>query len=213
VVAKNVYFGYAQPADSGMRQPQSWSFAPVPGRPKYDVAQAKQFLQAAGQPDGFSTDVITYQSPTITQQTEIYQEQWSKVGIKAQITTQDVTTGTDSFFKKGQFPVYSTSWGGTSFEPNAPTILIYTADAYYNPMAHSVSPELDMLAAKGRATYDLEERKKIYQRIDEIVLVEQCFFIPMLYSESRGFYRKNVGNADEYTWFGFNRLQNIFLKS
>jgi ABC-type transport system substrate-binding protein len=213
VVAKNVYFGYAEPADGGMRQKGSWSYGPVPGRATYDVAKAKEFLKAAGVPDGFSTDVITYTSPSINQQTEIYQEQWSKVGIKTTITTQDVTTGTDSFFVKGLFPAYSTSWGGTSYEPNGFVTLIYAKDGYYNPMKRAVSPELDELGVKARSTYDLEERKKLYQRIEEIVLVDQCFFMPMLYSQNRGWYRKNVGNADIFPWFGVNRLQSYFLKS
>jgi len=213
VVAKNVYFGYAEVDPSGMRQPESWSYAPVPGRPVYDVSKAKEFLKAGGQPDGFNVNVITYTSPQINQQTEVYQEQWSKVGIKAQITTQDVTTGTDSFFVKGLFPVYSTSWSGTSFEPNSPASLIYSKDAYYNPMKKPVSPELDDLIIKGRQTYDLEERKKIYQRIEEITLVEQCFFIPLLYSTGRGWFRKNVGQTDIFPWFNVNRLQSYYLKS
>jgi ABC-type transport system substrate-binding protein len=213
VVAKNVYFDLAVPADGGMRQQGTWSYAPVPDRPKYDPAKAREFLRAGGQPDGFSVNVITYSAPSLTQQTEIYQEQWSKVGVRAQITTQDVSTGTTSFFTNQLFPVYSTSWGGTSSEPNTPTGIIYLKDSFYNPMKRAVSPELDDLAAKARQTYDLEERKKLYQRIEEIVLVEQCYFVPMLYSQGRGVYRKNVGNAESYPDFGFNRLQILFLKS
>jgi ABC-type transport system substrate-binding protein len=212
VVAKNVYFGYAEPADGGMRQKGSWSYTAVPGRAKYDVAKAREFLKAAGKPDGFDVQVITYTSPSINQQTEIYQEQWAKVGIKATITTQDVTTGTDSFFVKGLFPAYSTSWGGTSFEPNGPATLIYAKDAYYNPMKRPVSPELDDLIVKARSTYELEERKKLYHRIDEIVLDEQCFFMPMLYSQGRGWFRKNIGNADIFPWFLANRLQSLYFK-
>jgi peptide/nickel transport system substrate-binding protein len=213
VVSKNVYFGYAEVVEGGMRQPQSWSYGPVPGRPKYDVAQAKEFLKAGGQPDGFSVNLMTYTSPQINQQTEVYQEQLSKVGIRAQITTQDVTTSTDSFFVKGLFPVFSTSWSTTYFEPNSASAAIYSKDAYYNPMKRSISPELEELSLKGRQSYDLEERKKIYQRIDEINMIEQCFFIPMLYSQGRGWFRKNVGNPDIFTWFAANRLQNVFLKA
>jgi peptide/nickel transport system substrate-binding protein len=213
VAAKNVYFGYAEVVTGGMRQPESWSYGPVPGRPLYDVAKAREFLRAGGKPDGFDVEVITYTSPQINQQTEVYQEQWSKVGIKARITTQDVTTATDSFFVKGLFPVYSTSWSGTSFEPNGPASLIYAKDAYYNPMKKPVSPELDDLIVKGRQTYDLEERKKVYQRIEEITLVEQCFFIPLLYSQGRGWFRKNVGQTDIFPWFSVNRLQSYFLKA
>lgn len=213
VVVKNVYFGYAEVMQGGMRQPGSWAFGPTPGRPLYDVARAKEFLKAGGMPDGFPVNVITYTSPAINQQTEVYQEQWAKVGIRAQITTQDVTTGTDSFFVKGLFPTYSTSWSGTSFEPNGPASLIYGKESYYNPMKKAVSPELDDLIIKGKQTYDLDERKKIYDRIDQIVLIDQCFFVPMIYSQGRGWFRKNVGNTEIFPWFSVNRLQSYYLKS
>lgn len=109
--------------------------------------------------------------------------------------------------------MYSTSWGATYFEPNGAAITIYTKDAFYNPMKRPVTPELDDLALKARQTYDLEERKKMYQRIDEIVLVEQVYFIPMLYNQGRGVFRKNVGNAEIFPWFGPFRMQSLFFKS
>ncbi len=212
VATKNVYFGYADVIKGGMRQPGSWAYSETPGRPAYDVAKAKEFLAAAGVPNGLNLDVITYTSPQINQQTEIYQEQWAKVGINAKITTQDVTTSTDSFFVKGLFPVFSTSWGTTYFEPNGAASYIYSKDAYYNPMHRAITPELEDLVVKGRQTYNLDERKKIYDRIDQIVLVEQCYYIPLIYSTGRGYFRKNVGNADIFTWFAANRMQSLFLK-
>jgi peptide/nickel transport system substrate-binding protein len=213
VVAKNVYFDLAVPADGGLRQPGSWSYSPVAGRPTYDVAKAKQFLADGGQPNGFSVDVITYSAPSITQQTEIYQEQWSKIGIKAQITTQDVSTSTNSFFTSGLFPAFSTSWGGTSVEPSTPTGIIYLKNSFYNPMKRAIDPKLDDLAAKAKQTYDLQERKSLYEQIDKIVLVDQTYFMPMLYSQAYGIYRKSVGNTDSYVYHGFNRLQVVYLNS
>jgi len=86
-------------------------------------------------PDGFSFSLITYASPTISQQTELYQGNLAKVGIKANILQQDVSTATTTFFSQGGAPVYSTSWGGTSPEPNGTCTIVYAKDAFYNPMS------------------------------------------------------------------------------
>ncbi|MGI8553925.1 MAG: ABC transporter substrate-binding protein [Dehalococcoidia bacterium] len=210
-VGKVVYFGLAEPADDGMITPGSWGYAPRPGRPKFDVNQAKQFLKDGGKPDGFEFTLLTYASPTISQQTELYQGNLAKVGIKANIMQQDVSTATTTFFTQGGPPVFSTSWGGTSPEPNGTCSIVYSKDAFYNPMKHAVDPQLDDLIAKGRQTYDLSERKKYYSQINQIVL-DNAYFVPMLYSTGYGIFRKNVQNAALYYDWGFNWLTAFWLK-
>lgn len=216
VIAKNVYFDLAVPDEAGMITPGSWGYTVQPDRPKYDVAKAKDFLKAGGKPDGFSMDVIAYAAPAIQQQTEVYLEHWAKVGIKAQVTTQDVSTAVKTFFGPGEqkFPLMSTSWGGTSPEPSVISGIAYSKEAFYNPSHKPIDPRLDDLIAKARATYVQEERKKLYTEIERIVLVDQCYFIPLLLSQPRYTFRKNIGNAEASYFFGFNgRLQNWFINA
>ncbi len=215
VIAKNVYFDLAVPADGAMTTPGSWAFSPVKDRPRYDVAKAKEFLKAGGKPDGFDMEVIAYTSPTISQQTEIYQEMWKKVGINVKVTTQEVSTAVTSFFGPGTqtFPLMSTSWGGTSVEPSTTPTIAWGKESFYNPAKKAITPELDDLLAKARQTYDDAERKSLYEKIDSIVVAEQCVFVPMLYAQPRWVFRKNVGNPEaSYYGGGFSRLQNFFIK-
>lgn len=215
VIAKNVYFDLAVPDEAGMITPGSWAYAAQPGRPKYDVAKAKEFLKAGGKPDGFSMDIIAYAAPAIQQQTEVYLEHWAKVGIKAQVTIQDVSTAVKTFFGPGEqkFPLMSTSWGGTSPEPSVISGIAYAKDAFYNPSHKPIDPRLDDLIAKARATYVQEERKQLYAEIERIVLVDQCYFVPLLLSQPRYVFRKNIGNTEASYYSGFtSRMQNWFIK-
>lgn len=216
VIAKNVYFDSAVQDEAGMITPDTWAYVKQPDRPKYDVAKAKQYLQAAGKPDGFNFNVIAYASPSIQQQTEVYLEHWSKVGIKAQVTTQDVSTAVKTFFGPGDqtFPLMSTSWGGTSPEPSVPSGIAYSKDAFYNPSHKAIDPRLDDMIAKAKQTYDNAQRKQLYADIEKIVLVDQCYFIPLLLSQPRYTFRKNVGNIEASYYSGFvARLQNWYLAS
>lgn len=214
VVAKNVYFDLAVPAEGAMTTPGSWAYAPVKDRPRYDVAKAKEFLRAGGKPNGFDMEVLTYTAPAINQQTEIYQEMWKQIGINVKVTTQEVSTAVTTFFGPGvqTFPLMSTSWGGTSVEPSTAPTIAWGKDAFYNPAKKPITPELDGLLAKARETYNEEERKVLYQQIDSIVVAEQCVYVPLLYSQPRGVYRKNVGNTESFYYGGFNRLQHLYLK-
>lgn len=211
-VNKAVYFDTAVVADAGMWAPGTWVYAPVPSRPKYDPAKAKEYLRAGGAPDGFAFTMITYNTPILVQQAEIYQAQLAKVGIKATLEQRDVGAATSAFFTEGAFPLYSTSWSLYP-EPDWVGSNCYTSTGFYNPMKKPVAPELDELVKKGRQTYDQEERKKIYARINEIVLGE-AYFVPMLYGTAFVGFRKPVQNTG--TLFGGEakwRLKELWLKS
>lgn len=210
MVVKSVLFGNGKPADGGLIQPGTWAWSPVEGRPSYDVKKAKEFLAAGGAPDGFKLEVIAAGVPNIVQTTEIYQQQWKQVGIDAQITTQDTSTATSSFFSSGLFPVYSTWWGSTTPEPNGTAVAVYAKDAFYNAMKRAIDPRIDDLILKARQTYDLEERKSLYAEIDQIILVEQCCFIPMIYSKPGWVTTKKLGGQN-FVDFGYYRLQEVFL--
>lgn len=215
VIAKNVYFDLAVQDEASLITPNSWGYSVIDDRPRYNVDKAKEFLRAGGKPDGFEMEVIAYSAPTIQQQTEVYLEQWAKIGIKARVTTQDVSTAVTTFFGPGEqtFPLMSTSWGGTSVEPAVPAGIAYAKDAFYNPSHKAIDPRMDDLIAKARQTYVLEERKALYKQLDEINLVDQCYFIPLLLSQPRYSYRKDIGNAESSYYYAFNRFTNTFFKS
>lgn len=201
-VAHAVYFDYGQPDQACLITPGSWAYEPIPTRPKYDPAQAKKYLAASSQPNGFTFNLITYSDPSLAQTTSIYQQNLAEIGIKANLTTQDVSTATDSFFAKGEFPVYSTEWGGTVFEPDGQCEIVYTSTAFYNPMKRAVTPTLDSLITKARQTYDQTQRKALYAQIDTAVL-DQIYYVPQVLVSYPGIFGKKVGNSQTYYDWGF----------
>ena len=211
-VNRTVYFGKYTVAKDSMNTIGSWAYQDTPGRPTYDLNQAKQFLAAGGQPNGFGFDMVVYNSPTINQQAELYQANLKQIGVNANIVIQDVGPATNNFFQQGQFPIYSTAWGGTDVEPNTSATLIYQKDSVYNPMKREVQPGLDDLIAKARQTFDLNQRKDLYGQIAKIVVVDQSFFIPMVLSTPYSAWRKNVGGVEAVPDIGIFRMQFLWNK-
>lgn len=211
-VNRTVYFGKYQVGKDAMIQLGSWAYQDTPGRPVYDVAQAKKFLADGGQPNGFSFDMVVYNSPTINQQAELYQANLKQIGINANIVIQDVGPATANFFTNGQFPLYSTAWGGTDTEPNIESTLVYAKDAFYNCTKHEIQPGLDDLIAKARQTFDLAQRKDLYGQIGKIITVDQCFFIPMVLATGYSAWRNNIGGIQAVPDIGIARLQFLWNK-
>ncbi|GEM_PF-129190 len=212
-VNNTVYFGKYQIAKDAMITPGGWAYQDTPGRPAFDVAQAKKFLADGGQPNGFNVDVVVFNSPTINQQAELYQSNLKQIGINANIVIEDVGAATNDFFQNGKFAVYSTAWGGTDYEPNVESTLIYQKDSVYNPMKHEVQPGLDDLIAKARQTFDTNQRKQLYSQISDVILNQQCFFVPMVLSTPYAAFRKNVGGTEAWPDIGVARLQFLWIKS
>ncbi|KAA0232058.1 hypothetical protein EDM76_10330 [bacterium] len=211
VVGKNVYFDRAVVAEGALITPDSWAYTTLKDRPRYDVAKAKEFLRAGGKPDGFDMEVIAFSAPAVTQQTEIYQEMWKKIGINVKVTTQEVATSVASFFSQQKFPLWSAMWAGTSVEPSTVPTIAWKKDGFYNPAKKPITPELDGLIDKARQTYDEKERKELYHQINTIVVAEQCICVPLLLGQYHGVYRKNVKNTESFYFGWFNRLQNLYL--
>jgi len=215
-VVKLVYFNFGEPVTDNLWPRKAWfGGVKIAQRPNYDLAQAKAQLSAAGMPDGFSFNMITYQAPQLIQQTEIYQEQMSKVGIKATITTQDVSTATTSFFTNGQFPLYSTFFGTSVSEPHITCALVFQGTSFYNPMHRPINQELEDLIKKGAQTYDRDQRKSIYTRIAEIDM-DEAFFMPMVYTAGFTAWRNNItaeNMEDVGRFFLYNRLEALWRKA
>jgi peptide/nickel transport system substrate-binding protein len=210
-VGHAVYFDNGTIDEANLITPGSWAYTPIPTRPKYDLTEAKKALAASSQPNGFSFDLITYSDPSLAQSTQIYQQNLATIGIKANITTQDVSTATDSFFAKQEFPIYSTEWGGTVVEPDSQCEIVYTKSAFYNPMKRAITPDIDGLITKAKQTYDQEQRKQLYAQIDTEVL-DQIYYVPQVLVSYPGIFRKNVGNSQIYYDLGYEP-RYMFVKS
>lgn len=208
-VNQAVYFGLYQVADGGGPSPATWAYQPVPGRPSYDPAKAKQYLENAGYADGLEIQAITYSAPSVVQQTEIYQAQLAEIGIRLNVKTADVGSATVEFFEGGQTPVYSTAWSGRS-APDSLLRPILANGAYYN-VSKQDHPEIQDLLDRAVATYDTEERRALYLELNQIVL-DDAVWVPHLYSNAFAAISNRVQNpADLYYGLSSWKFQDLWL--
>lgn len=193
-VNKAVYFGTATVADSGMWPQGSWLYEPSSKYPKYDPEKAKSLLSQAGVSNA-NLGLLTYSATTLVQQSTLYQSQLKQAGINAQLSQLAVGPATADFFVNHTAPIFSTSW---SFypEPDNASANNFDKAGYYNPMKKFIDPKLETLLKQGRETYDLAERKKIYNEVNDIVL-EQCYYVPYIYGTSLNLGSSKLQNMDK----------------
>ena len=135
--------------------------------PKQDLKKAKEYLQKAGVPDGFTLDVMTSQGlySTAVDEAQNIQAQLGKVGIKVNVQTLD----SNSYVQKwlaGDFDAAIAQNSGSS-DPNTMYARYFTTGGTYNKVAGYSSPKLDKLFADGIATTDTAKRKTVYKQLSD----------------------------------------------
>jgi peptide/nickel transport system substrate-binding protein len=144
----------------------------------YDPDKAKQLLQEAGWDS--STKVASQYipgNPLDETLLNIFVQQYKDVGINVELQQVDVPDYTNRLVSgakdgnTGDFQLVIGSGGVMGQDPNVTTKYLTTAAATpagsnYN---HYTNPQVDDLMIQGRATNDLDERKRIYTDIAKIV--------------------------------------------
>ena len=190
-INKAAFFGKGIVADSGLWPVTTWVHEPSPAKINYNLQQAKAALAAAGKPNGFALNILTWNLPSHQQSAEIVRAQLSRVGIKANIEILTVGPATEKFFAGRETPVFLTSWSRYT-EPDVIASLDYKSGGYYNA-SKQVNKPVDDLIAEGAATYDQAKRKEIYNKVNDAMLSE-VLWDPLLYSVSYAAAPKKVQN-------------------
>lgn len=152
--------------------------------PEQDLAKAKQYLEKAGTPDGFTLELMTSQGlySTAVDEAQAIQAQLAKVGIEVTVQSLDSGAYVDRWLA-GDFDA-AIALNGGSADPNTMYARYFTTDGSFNKVAGYSSPELDTLFAEGVATTDAAERATVYQQISaELVdnAVWVWLFTPQLF--------------------------------
>ncbi len=209
-IVKAVHFGRAIVAKGGMWPTGSWAYDPTVARPSYNVAKAKALLAAGGKPGGFEMDALMWPSEVNTPTAEIVRAQLGAIGIKLNLKVAEVTVATEKFYYGQEAPLFLTSWSRYP-EPDWNASLIYRSDGYYNA-GKVKNAALDALIDEGAATVDLEKRKVIYRKVDEIVLGE-ALMVPEIYGITYAAAAKHVMGLDQvFGWDAKMYLHRMWLK-
>jgi len=179
----------------------------------YDPARAKQLLADAGYPNGFDTVFALptagsgmLDAPRIAQ---YLQQNWSDVGIRVTLETQEWTSYVPYFFKgipsdKGMYAMANVTGDGQDVEK-------LNAVAFQPPNGFNVgwyqSDQVEQLLIQARSNPDPAAAAKIYQQIEK-VLNDDVARIYILHSlQPKAFNKKVRGFVNPHSWaYTFNNV-------
>ncbi len=179
-----VLFGLGRPA-TGPYVPNTWYYNPDVKKYEHNMDKAKRLLKEAGWQDTdsdgildkdgkpFKFTILTNMGNSLRKNAAtIIQWRLSKIGIKIKIRILEWSTFINEFIDKKRFEAVILGWR-LGFEPDQYDIWYSgkTKEKEFNFVSYN-NPEVDELLEKGRRTFVMEERKKAYFRIQEILAEE-----------------------------------------
>lgn len=171
-IIKTVHLGLATTGVSPIGPAHQWAFYPdLQKKIGLDLTKAKQYLQAGGAPDGYTLSIETNPAD---QTPEVVKEQFAKLGIKLTLDPQQVATK----FYSGNDEAFLTTSFSIRADPDGTMSELYSKDGAYNAAGRLTkgeyveNPELEDLLKKATQTYDTKERAKLYNRAEEIIVMD-----------------------------------------
>ena len=191
---KDIYYGLP-PRTLSYLHPNHWAYSPSIKDPGYDPEKAAAMLEAAGWKKGadgirekngvklkFSMST-TAGSKAREQAQAMIQANWKEIGVAMEIKNMPASVVWGEYTTKSQFDTLMVGW-----EPTVGMDPDYTArchskqiPAKYGTGSNYVqyeNPELDKLLEEGVLISDMDKRKAVYQKIQEI-LHEDLPFAPI----------------------------------
>jgi peptide/nickel transport system substrate-binding protein len=179
-MAKELVQGGSRPLDTPCYPTQFGCDAGAAVHYPYDPAKAKQLLADAGFPNGFDTELVTYELP---QWAGAMQNYLKAVGINARLSVLQVGAMIQRS-QAGQDPMDAGDWGSYSVNDVSailPNFFNFTSNDYVR------DPELKKLVDEGSATVDPDKRRKAYSAAIKLI-TEKAYWLPMYtYSVTYGF--------------------------
>ncbi len=186
-IIDGVLLGLGQVA-SGPYKPGSWVHNPEVPRYPYDPQRARTLLAEAGWQDSNGDGVLDRngQSLSFTIVTnqgndqrvkagEIIQRRLSEVGVKVKLRVVEWAAFLKEFINPGNFDATILGWSG-GIDPDVYNVWhsSKTGPGELNFIAFQ-NAEVDRLLEAGRRSFDQKERKRFYNRFQEILAEEQPY--------------------------------------
>jgi peptide/nickel transport system substrate-binding protein len=137
----------------------------------YDPAKAKQLLTEAGFPNGFSTELVTYELPSWAGAMQNYLK---AVGIDAHLSVLQVGAVVQRSLA-GQNPMEAGDWGSYSINDVSAILPQYFGGGGND---YTRDPEIEALVKQGGSTTGPDQRRKAYSAAIKLI-TERAYWIPM----------------------------------
>lgn len=186
-IIDGVLLGYGRVA-TGPYKPDTWVYNPDVPRYDYDPDKARRLLDEAGWIDSdqdgvrdkdgkpLAFTIITNQGNDLRSKTgEIIQRRFKEVGVDVKLRIIEWATFLKEFINPGNFDATILAWSGRP-EPDQYNIWhsSKTGPQELNFIGFK-NAEVDELLEKGRRVFDQRERKKYYDRFQQILAEEQPY--------------------------------------
>ena len=181
-IIKAVYQSAGQLAQNAL-PPAQWSYDPTIKDTPYDPAKARALLKEAGVAPGTTINLwaMTVQrasNPNARMSAQIIQQDWAKVGIKANIVSYEWGEYIKRA-KNGEHDVMIYGWTGDNGDPDNWLGVLYSCAAVKGSnYAKWCNPDYDKLVQQAKLSSDREQRIKLYQEAQKI-LKEQVPITPI----------------------------------
>ena len=199
--------GRAIAADSVLTKQNDFA-APNLASYQHDPQKARQLLKEAGI-ESLTLEYKTSNSRDAVKQARILQNQLKEIGINLEIRSFEWGT----FFgdvKAGNFELFSLRWVGVS-EPDFYYSLFHSSElpdvGGRNRVRYS-NPEIDSLLEQGRSTINPQERKKYYNKVQEI-LQQDLPYISLWHNQNVALVKENVDGFRLHPSGGFQSLVDV----
>lgn len=140
----------------------------------HNLDRAKQLLQESGASSPISFEVYVTADPVKQRVAQVVQAQLADLGIEIAIKQMEGAAATDRV-RSGNY-TFDTSWGWWGYRPDPDQYLsTLMFSGSNNNYGHIKDPRIDDLLAQGRAAGSLDERRRLYAQLRDIVSEESIY--------------------------------------
>ena len=168
IIVEGALWGYGHATNIPFPPTSPW-YTETPDY-EYDPEKAKALMEEAGYGDGLDIDMPVPGFSPLPAVAEIIQPDLAAVGINLRLVQTEWATYWPEIYLKGQFDITVMEYSAR-VDPDQTFYPRYRTDGVHNA-THYSNERMDELLDQGRITTDQEERKKIYDEVQTILVDE-----------------------------------------